>query len=125
MSYDRAAGRVPSGFLPQEGESSGTFCPHRLLSSTKQFYTLQTTLLPAVDTPVAEDFSMASSSGDDPLSIHSHFSFIGSSSDVSARAHASRVWAPLAPCLRDPLYVMNILFGGVYWRSCSYSAEAI
>ena len=78
------AGRVPSGFLPQEGESSGTFCPQRPLSSTKQFYTLHTTLLPVADTPVPEDLSMFSSSGDDTLSVHFDFYVIIVSSNVSA-----------------------------------------
>ena len=70
-------------FAPR-GRVAGAFCPQWPLPSTKQFYTLHTTLRPAVDTPLAEDFSMSSSSGYDTLSFHSNVSVIRVSLDVSA-----------------------------------------
>ena len=33
------------------------------------------------------------------------------------------LWPPCS--IPIPMYVMNVLFGGVYWRFCSYSTEAV
>ena len=52
---------------------------------------------------------MHSSSGDDTIAIHSDVSILSVSSNMDVGAPAWTPSAPLAPCLRFSLYVMNVL----------------